>query len=173
MYKDELVKELYDNVLSVIFKKVDGSMRKMRCTLVPKYLPNQERPDQFNLGTITVWDMDERDWRRFRVDSVQTIIKEFESDFIKPIKTNSSIRAGITASWMKDVVKPDATMIRNAYDGLDTLIRATSTEVLYYLCYNDYAHSLAALYKAELSRRGTPYTSEIEAIIQEETAFYD
>lgn len=36
---NSLVEQLQNSVVTVTFEKVDGSMRTMRCTLIPSYLP--------------------------------------------------------------------------------------------------------------------------------------
>ena len=56
----------------VRFTKVDNTIRKMRCTLNPNFLPtpNSNIEKSNNLTIINVWDLDVGDWRRFRVNSV-------------------------------------------------------------------------------------------------------
>ena len=80
--KEELRDMLYNNVVDVKFTKTDGSIRSMRCTLMPEFLPapSQEiavitktKRDE-NPDVLAVWDMYKGDWRSFRVNSVIDII---------------------------------------------------------------------------------------------------
>lgn len=74
----------------VLFDKVDGSERFMRCTLNPSrlahFLKEKEVADKDyydnqitseNHDYITVWDLDKNSWRRFRVDSVKNFQELF------------------------------------------------------------------------------------------------
>ncbi len=77
--RDTVIEDLRKNVAEVTFTKVNGSNRVMRCTLDPQHLPPQyitedidkektfhkEKPD-----VITAWDMENKGWRSFRIDSV-------------------------------------------------------------------------------------------------------
>jgi hypothetical protein len=64
----------------VVFTKVDGTTRHMRCTLKAEFLPESDRRASGSLLTegdgaserISVWDLDVGEWRGFRVDSVQS-----------------------------------------------------------------------------------------------------
>lgn len=78
--KYTLKEDLKNGVHTVVFEKKDGTIREMRCTLQPDMLPQflsevapvtKENPD-----TLAVWDVDNNGWRSFRVDSVQTVLKE-------------------------------------------------------------------------------------------------
>ncbi len=77
--KSDLKAILQNSVVTLNFKKVDGSKRKMRCTLLPKYLPekmivNEEvevkEDTQDSRNVIAVWDLDVEEWRSFRVTSL-------------------------------------------------------------------------------------------------------
>lgn len=71
---------LKTGIMTVTFKKVDGSERTMRCTLQEKYIEPYEnktertRPDNDNL--ISVWDLDNNSWRSFKLDSVINVSVE-------------------------------------------------------------------------------------------------
>ena len=70
----------------ITFKKVDGSIRVMPCTLKPQSLPAQEfeivfetvetatepakKPRKENPNTIRVYCLDKEEWRSFRIDNV-------------------------------------------------------------------------------------------------------
>lgn len=78
-----LVKEdLQKGIYNVKFEKVDGTIRDMRCTLLPEYLPaivenTEDEPKKVRTqspNVIAVWDLDKSAWRSFRIDTV----KEFE-----------------------------------------------------------------------------------------------
>jgi len=66
-----LTKLLQDSVVEVTFTKKDGSERIMKCTLKEEYLPEivgAERKK--NEESLAVFDLDKKDWRSFRWDSI-------------------------------------------------------------------------------------------------------
>ena len=80
--RDTILNDLRNNVLDVSFKKVDGTTRLMRCTLMTEHLPksftenveeqNQEKEfHQKNDNVIAAWDVQKGGWRSFRIDSVE------------------------------------------------------------------------------------------------------
>ena len=80
--RDDILRDLRDNVIEVTFTKVDGTDRVMRCTLKPTILPESFRQNldeqkqekefhQTNPDVIAAWDVQKGGWRSFRVDSVQ------------------------------------------------------------------------------------------------------
>lgn len=73
--------ELRHNIAEIQFQKVDGSLRKMRCTLMPSYLQFSESEHPHidadvlhesspKAQTIAVWDVERDGWRSFRSDRV-------------------------------------------------------------------------------------------------------
>jgi len=68
--------------VTVAFTKQDGSERVMKCTLQNAYLPERTSPDKSEslsdldakATTFVVWDLDENDWRSFKVNSVKSVI---------------------------------------------------------------------------------------------------
>lgn len=83
----EITDSLSRSVLEVIFDKLNGEQRVMRCTLIKDMLPPNRDPikvQQFHehnsaelnaglekpKGVVTVWDLDTHGWRSFRVDRV-------------------------------------------------------------------------------------------------------
>jgi len=79
--RDTLLKDLRHGVLDVTFTKVNGDERKMRCTLVPALLPESYRNSleeqagektyhRDNPDIIACWDLENKGWRSFRIDSV-------------------------------------------------------------------------------------------------------
>mgnify|MGYP002641684500 FL=1 len=74
--RDTLVEGLKNNLVKVVFTKVNGDERTMNCTLHDSILPEPtitETTKKVNPDTISVWDIDNGGWRSFRLDS----IKEF------------------------------------------------------------------------------------------------
>jgi hypothetical protein len=75
---------LRNQLCEVTFRKVDGSVRIMPCTLQPERLPAQEfeivletvetekakKPRTENPNTIRVYCLDKEEWRSFRIDNV-------------------------------------------------------------------------------------------------------
>lgn len=76
-----LKQTLENNVATVTFEKVDGTIREMRCTLMADMLPKQllrEEGDASKRTTpdtvLAVWDLDTGGWRSFRVESVRNVV---------------------------------------------------------------------------------------------------
>jgi hypothetical protein len=63
----------------IVFRKTDGSICEMTCTLMENYLPSNDEPvirhlpRAENNEVLAVWDIDNRSWRSFRLDSIDTI----------------------------------------------------------------------------------------------------
>ena len=83
--RDYILDVLHKSVVDVDFIKADGTLRTMKCTLRPDYLPPKpakplidltKTPKPENLEVIAVWDIDNKGWRSFRIDSVKTLLKE-------------------------------------------------------------------------------------------------
>ena len=77
MTREEMVASLKENTCRVIFKKVDGSIRQMTCTLQTDQLPlTEERRASESISrtvspeVIPVWDLGKEAWRSFRVASI-------------------------------------------------------------------------------------------------------
>ncbi len=77
MTREEMVMSLSERTCKVVFKKVDGSIRQMRCTLQKDYLPLREErrasesiSRSLSSDVIPVWDLQKLAWRSFRVASV-------------------------------------------------------------------------------------------------------
>jgi exonuclease I len=79
--KETLKEHLTKCVAEITFNKVDGSTRTMYCTLMSDYLPEQTSidenvrhvPRKDNDNTLAVWDMDNKGWRSFRLDSITNV----------------------------------------------------------------------------------------------------
>ena len=65
----------------VKFKKVNGDMRKMNCTLIKDIIPKATKDDpisqkkvrNLNEQVLAVWDIEKEDWRSFRVENIISI----------------------------------------------------------------------------------------------------
>ncbi len=63
----------------VVFRKTDGTMREMTCTLMENFVPSNDEPVIRHLPraendkVLAVWDLDNKGWRSFRLDSIDTI----------------------------------------------------------------------------------------------------
>lgn len=75
----QILKMLQESDCEVTFKKVDGELRVMPCTLRSEALPakplsENKRVREHNPNVISVWSLDRREWRSFRVDNVVSIV---------------------------------------------------------------------------------------------------
>ena len=64
---------LRNNVMTITFKKIDGSERVIVCTLNPSLLPPRNldaKTRKQNPDIIAVYDLEEEDWRSFRFDNL-------------------------------------------------------------------------------------------------------
>lgn len=82
MSEDLLVKFLtlfkQNSILVVDFNKVDGEKRVMTCSLDPSVLPVKEEKEttktrKVSHDSLAVYDILKKDWRAFRVASVNSI----------------------------------------------------------------------------------------------------
>lgn len=77
--RDDLLRILRAHLAVVVFTKVSGEERIMRCTLLPEMLPERQNTASEGYhteetGSLSVWDVDKKDWRAFRMDSVKEIL---------------------------------------------------------------------------------------------------
>jgi len=81
-FKDEkgkniLLKALREQEIVVSFKKADGTMRDMKCTLMEKRIPDEKKPksenSKKNEAVLPVFDVEKDAWRSFRWDSIEKI----------------------------------------------------------------------------------------------------
>jgi hypothetical protein len=78
MDRNILLEALKNHECTVTFTKVNGETRVMPCTLKEDVVPkppvdvasksNVKRHE--NLGVVSVWCLDKKEWRSFRVDNV-------------------------------------------------------------------------------------------------------
>jgi uncharacterized protein YjaG (DUF416 family) len=73
--QESLKSNLQSHIMTVVFEKSDGSLRQMRCTLLEDYLPEYitESSKKENEDVLVVWDIDNNNWRSFRLDSIRSI----------------------------------------------------------------------------------------------------
>ena len=78
--RDELIEVLSKSICDIEFVKVDGSIRKMTCTLLEEMIPMKNeasKPHAINTDTVKVFDLEKEGWRSFRIDSLKSIkVKE-------------------------------------------------------------------------------------------------
>lgn len=80
--KYELKETLRDGVFTVVFEKVDGTERRMECTLNPALMPAQLLTEQQesakirneNDDILAVWDTEAKGWRSFHVSKVKEVL---------------------------------------------------------------------------------------------------
>jgi len=78
--KAEITDMLSERIVTVKFKKADGSERVMKCTLMQSMIPQttktvaetntivKERRE--NDSVVAAWDVEAEGWRSFRLDSI-------------------------------------------------------------------------------------------------------
>ena len=70
---------LKSDIINLTFRKNDGTMREMRCTLRDEYLieskttTEPKKPRKVSEDSIAVIDLDKNEWRSFRYDSVKRV----------------------------------------------------------------------------------------------------
>ena len=77
--ENEILNLLQQHDCEVTFKKVDGALRVMPCTLRPEALPTKSvtegtRTKASAPGVLSVWCLDRREWRSFRINNVISVI---------------------------------------------------------------------------------------------------
>lgn len=79
---DELREMLKTDLATIVFTKKDGTKREMHCTMIPEYLPVMKEPNpNIKYGPsptiVTVWDLEQNDWRSFKFDSILSIETDY------------------------------------------------------------------------------------------------
>ena len=79
MTKDEMKSALHSAIRIVVFTKTTGEVRTMNCTLSEAFIPEDKRPKGGvitgeNENLLRVFDVDKKDWRSFKLDSVMKFI---------------------------------------------------------------------------------------------------
>ena len=72
MNRNILIEALTKHECTVTFTKVNGETRVMPCTLKEDVIPKQEPKGtkKLNEAVVSVWCLDKKDWRSFRLDNV-------------------------------------------------------------------------------------------------------
>lgn len=78
--KTELIEKLKTSEVTVSFKKKDGTIRDMKCTLMESKIPKNEvantsdvtKQRKKNEEVLAVFDLEKNEWRSFRWDSLIT-----------------------------------------------------------------------------------------------------
>lgn len=81
MYKYELKEMLQNGIVTVVFEKVDGTLREMQCTLNKEIMPPQLLTEEQNAAKVrtenddvlSVWDTVNNGWRSFHVSKVRSV----------------------------------------------------------------------------------------------------
>lgn len=76
MNKNEIEGLLKTNTCEIVFTKTNGEKRVMKCTLLESALPpfnETSRKKTSNPDIIPVYDLENKDWRSFRTDSLVEI----------------------------------------------------------------------------------------------------
>jgi len=81
--ESEVLEMLRESVCEVTFKKVDGELRVMPCTLKSDVLPAKPVLSENEIvktrtkapGVISVWSMDRKEWRSFRLANIVSVVK--------------------------------------------------------------------------------------------------
>lgn len=77
--KEWLRKVLIDDIATITFTKVNGDKRVMKCTLQEQFLPAQVDLEEAiqkkkpNDETMSVWDLEARAWRSFRIENLISV----------------------------------------------------------------------------------------------------
>lgn len=79
--KNKLITELKNSIVTITFKKLNGDIRNMECTLAESYLPVANKNDKMSQRKIReispevlcVWDINKNDWRSMRWDNIMEV----------------------------------------------------------------------------------------------------
>jgi hypothetical protein len=77
--ESKILELLQQHDCEVTFRKVDGDLRVMPCTLRPEALPKKPVTEGTRTktpvpGVLSVWCLDRREWRSFRINNVISVI---------------------------------------------------------------------------------------------------
>lgn len=78
---EEILEALKEDTTHIVFTKLDGSVRTMQATLDPQFVPDASKSDddqkklieankEGKLSAIAVWDIENNDWRSFRLSNL-------------------------------------------------------------------------------------------------------
>lgn len=79
-FKQWLKKALETSLVHLTFTKKDGTIRKMKCTLMESHIPNVQKDfgedavvKSRSKDTISFWDIESEGWRSCRYDAIKQI----------------------------------------------------------------------------------------------------
>jgi len=77
MTREEMLKELHEGICVVVFEKIDGTERTMKCTLMEDNIPGEKKAKDktaadFSQEVIRVYDIENEGWRSFKIDKVKS-----------------------------------------------------------------------------------------------------
>lgn len=81
LYHEEIISKLKIGKHNIVFRKVNGDLRKMCCTLDPFELKSfiddyvKDESETTVKSNIIVYDLDKTAWRSFKIDSLISITK--------------------------------------------------------------------------------------------------
>jgi hypothetical protein len=83
--RNDVIDILQKGTHKVTFTKINGETREMRCTLNANLIPvtdthsdtqSETREKKINENVVSVYDLDKKDWRSFRIDNLISILQE-------------------------------------------------------------------------------------------------
>jgi hypothetical protein len=84
--REEIKNKLQRGIWKVSFTKTNGETRVMHCTLDEGLMPAHEtifidagesKRRSHNENTLAVWDVEKKDWRSFRIESIKSFDCEY------------------------------------------------------------------------------------------------
>lgn len=79
MTREEMLLMLREGVCRVIFTKVNGEERDMKCTLETRNIPEELRPktgEKYSDEVIRAFDVNKSEWRSFKVANVISFVSD-------------------------------------------------------------------------------------------------
>lgn len=167
--KHSVKRALESSVYGIVFRKLDGTLRVMRCTLDKKHLPEIESSKpivDYDNDLLTVWDLDIEGWRSFHVSSL--ISMNDQNEIEKPNhEVTNQIRDRAMRSWVEQI-NEKSDQLEVIYDKMIQQVRGLDNHAIMYLIYWNMGcsgpspeHPLIPILKRELERRNDPYSDEI------------
>ena len=73
MDKASILSDLRSNVAEIIFKNDDGKFQKIRASMSSDHIPVNEVIVDSDHNTVTVWDIDNKNWCSFKLNKAISI----------------------------------------------------------------------------------------------------
>ena len=112
--RQALLDSLRTNIMVVTFRKVNGDIRDLTCTLQPEYWPvatestATTRSRVANDEVICVWDLIDEAWKSFRVDSVikfKIVPRENDAPIENRVDPKPAVKYLVTAEgWQNALI---------------------------------------------------------------------